>query len=827
MPELSHPAVSLPAGEPAAHPLPGGGELGALVRAKDWAATPLGPIDAWPAGLRAAASMVLYSAFPMIVLWGPELVQIYNDAYRMLMGGKHPTGLGQGNRECWPEAWHINESIFPRVFAGETISFREARYPLAPHGVLEDFYLTLSYSPVRDERGGVAGVFVTVFDVTGEVRTRLERDEALADLRAERARLYEVFEQAPAAIAVLEGEDYTFTVANPRYRELVGGRHVVGRTLDDALPEVRGQGFVDLLDGVRATGEPYVASGALVRLPRADGGGLEDVYVDFVYQPLRDAGGAVYGVMAHAVEVTEQVSARRRIEALAAERAAVLGQVADVVVTTDLEGRITFANAAARAIYGEIALGAPIWDAEQPFTLLDADGGRRPAEQVPLARAVRGERVIDEEWRVRRADGTEVHVLGSAVPVRAGDGAAIGAAMTVRDVTEQRRLQREVEVERNRLVEVFRQAPALIAVTQGPTHRISTANAVFRRVLGAHRPIEGLDVRDAFPELEGQGFFELLDGVFATGEPFVGNEILARFDRDGTGVVTDGFFNFVYQPLRDAHDAVTGILIHAVEVTGQVLARKDAEAKAEELLRLTHALERSNRELDQFAYVASHDLKAPLRGIATLTQFIEEDLGDRLTAESADHMRMLKGRVHRMDGLIEGILTYSRAGRARAPSERVETGALVRDVIELLAPGPGVRVEVTAVLPVLETERVPLQQVFLNLIGNAIKHARAARPDVVVRVECRDTRDGCEFTVADNGPGIAPEYHDRIWGIFQTLQARDKVEGTGIGLAVVKKIVESRGGRAWVDSAPDAGAAFHFTWPRAAAPFPEPTGVSP
>jgi len=804
---------------------PGGGELGALIRGRDWGATPLGPVETWPQSLRTAASVALYSDFASVVLWGPELIQIYNDRYRVLMGAKHPAGLGQGNRECWPEAWHVNQAIYPRVLAGETVSFRETRYSLAPHGVLEDFYLTLSYSPVRDESGGVGGVFVTVFDVTSEVRARTERDRALAEATAERQRLYDVFMQAPAAIALLEGPGHRFTVANPRYRELVGGRDVVGKDVVDALPEIRGQGFVELLDGVRATGEAFAASEAVVQLDRRGTGELEDVYLDFVYQPLQDAAGAVFGIMAHAVEVTGQVEARRRVEALAAERAAILGQIADVVLTVDLEGRVTFANEAARAIYGEIRLGLTVWDAAQPFRVVDPDGTERPTDRLPLSRAVAGERVVDDEWRVRRADGREVTVMGSAVPVNAADGTRIGAALTVRDVSEQRRLQQQVEVERNRLADVFRQAPAVIAVTEGPEHRILTANPLFRQVVGAHRAVEGLPVREALPDLEGQGFFELLDRVYATGEPFVGNELLGRFDRNGDGVMEDGYFNFVYHPLADGDGGVRGIMIHAVEVTDQVVARKEVEQKAEELLRLAHALEQSNRELDQFAYVASHDLKAPLRGIANLTQWIEEDLGDRVTGESAEHMRLLQGRVHRMEALIDGILAYSRAGRVRTPPEPVDTGALVRDVVELLAPGAGVEVEVEPGMPTVEAERIPLQQVFMNLVGNAVKYGRAARGTVRVRVGWRAVRDACEFTVADDGPGIAPEYHDRIWGIFQTLQARDKVEGTGIGLSVVKKIVESRGGEAWVRSAAGEGAEFGFTWPRMARSPSTPTGT--
>jgi light-regulated signal transduction histidine kinase (bacteriophytochrome) len=228
---------------------------------------------------------------------------------------------------------------------------------------------------------------------------------------------------------------------------------------------------------------------------------------------------------------------------------------------------------------------------------------------------------------------------------------------------------------------------------------------------------------------------------------------------------------------------------------------------------LEHALrlEQTNRELDQFAYVASHDLKAPLRGIANLAQWIEEDLGDQVTGESREHLRLLRGRVNRMDALIEGVLAYSRAGRVRGEVEYVDTANLVAIVLELLAPN-GVTVNVQPRLPTLVTERVPLQQVFMNLIGNAIKYGRPVGG--VVAISAEEKGDLVQFSIADNGPGIAPQYHERIWQIFQTLAPRDEVEGTGIGLSVVRKLVEMRGGRAWVESDVGAGTTFFFTWPR-------------
>lgn len=225
-------------------------------------------------------------------------------------------------------------------------------------------------------------------------------------------------------------------------------------------------------------------------------------------------------------------------------------------------------------------------------------------------------------------------------------------------------------------------------------------------------------------------------------------------------------------------------------------------------------LEQSNRELDQFAYVASHDLKAPLRGIANLAQWLEEDLGDKVTGESLEHLHLLRGRVNRMEALIEGILTYSRAGRARDDIEQVDVGKLIATATDMLAPSPGITVTVQPDLPTLLTERVPLQQVFMNLIGNAIKYAGGTSPRAtVVTITAEPAGDLIRFGVGDNGPGIAAQFHEKIWQIFQTLAPRDEIEGTGIGLSVVRKLVETRGGRAWVESAVGEGSTFYFTWP--------------
>ncbi len=243
------------------------------------------------------------------------------------------------------------------------------------------------------------------------------------------------------------------------------------------------------------------------------------------------------------------------------------------------------------------------------------------------------------------------------------------------------------------------------------------------------------------------------------------------------------------------------------------LARARAEAEAEELARLSSELQRSNAELDQFAYVASHDLKAPLRGISNLAQWIHEDLEDRLTDETREYLDLLSGRVHRMEALIDGLLSYSRAGRMREEPARVEVGQLVREVTDLIDPPEDTELVIDDSMPTLETEKLPLQQVFHNLIANAVKYG----PEEGLRVEVSAEEENgfWRFSVRDNGPGISPRYQERIWVMFQTLQPRDEVEGTGIGLALVKEYVRTMGGRVGVQSEPGVGSTFWFTLPTA------------
>lgn len=251
----------------------------------------------------------------------------------------------------------------------------------------------------------------------------------------------------------------------------------------------------------------------------------------------------------------------------------------------------------------------------------------------------------------------------------------------------------------------------------------------------------------------------------------------------------------------------------------EVVERKSAE---QELQRLNETLEQhiANRTaeaerraqyLEEFAYVTSHDLKAPLRAVSNLAQWIEEDLEEKLEGATKEQLALLRDRVRRMHDLIEGLLEYSRVGRTSDPESLVDTRELLEEIIDFLSPVEGFSIKIKGKMPILRADRLQLGQVFSNLISNSLKHHGGKKGKI--RIRCENLDHLYEFSVCDDGQGIAPQYHQKVFMMFQTLESKDFENSTGIGLALVKKIVEEHGGTIKLESEPGEGACFYFTWP--------------
>lgn len=309
-------------------PFAGPGEIRALARGIPWASTALGPVGRWPQELRTLVRAALDSPFPINLWCGSELVLIYNDAYSAVLGAKHPAALGRPGSEVWNEIWGQISPMFDQIRSGgEAIYEDDAPFvvlrnddPAVASTELEpNAWFTFSLSPVRDEQGEIIAFLNIVSETTG--RLEAERNTALARERAERAeaRLLEMFEQAPAFMALLRGPEHVFEYTNEAYKRLVGNRDLIGRPVAKALPEIRGQGFESLLNRVRVSGEVYVGREVAVTLSRTEGAEPEERFVDFVYYPISESPGTPSGVVAHGSDVTDHVLARQEAQKARAE----------------------------------------------------------------------------------------------------------------------------------------------------------------------------------------------------------------------------------------------------------------------------------------------------------------------------------------------------------------------------------------------------------------------------------------------------------------------------------------------------------------------------
>ncbi|WP_026369425.1 PAS domain S-box protein [Kallotenue papyrolyticum] len=677
-----------------------------------------------------------------------------------------------------------------------------------PDGVLRQLDITLQYITLAHES---AGCIAVIRDVT-------ERRQIEEELHRQSGLMTTILENATSALFMMD-PDGRCTFMNRAAEEMTGYR----------LEEIRAMALHDAIHHHYADGRPFPRQACPLdraleqNQPVRD---HEDVFIrkNGEFFPVMCAARPIYaqgrpvGTVIEVRDITAEKQARQQALERALQQEALLNTVPAIAFYKDCASRYITVNRAFAELVNrplEAIAGKTDFDF---FPRELAERYRRDDHAVITS----GQPCHNIEEQVHDANGQVRWVTTFKTPIRDAQGRVTGLVGISFDTTARKQMEAErerlihtLEFERARLAELFINAPAFIAILRGPHHVFERTNPAYDQLIG-YRQIIGKPVAEALPEVVAQGFIELLDRVYQSGEPFIGREVRVLLQRQPQGPLEERFVNFVYQPMREADGAIGGIYVHGVDVTDMVLARREIERRADELQRLTQALEASNRELDQFAYITSHDLKAPLRGIANLAQWIEEDLGERATPNIRQHLTLLRGRVLRMEGLIDGILQYSRVGRSGGVKEHVDVRQLLDEILDLLAPPQHATITITDGMPVLFTERLPLHQVFSNLIGNAIKHHHG--PALHIRISAEQRAGLVEFAVADNGPGIAPQYHERIFGIFQTLAPRDQVEGSGLGLALVKKIVEHQGGRVWVESDEGQGATFRFTWPAAGMP---------
>jgi PAS domain S-box-containing protein len=466
----------------------GPGETPKLVREFDWATTSLGPIATWPQSRRTTAEIVLNSPIAMVLMCGADHVMIYNDAYSLIAGPRHPQALGGTVPGIWPEIWdNWNRGIIEAGFRGEVISHTDQLMQVRRSGVAEDVWFDLYYTPVRDEQQQIWAVLCTVIEITQRVlteqRQRRNEDELrkLADslavereavraanrqLAAETASLRELFEYAPGFMAVLRGPAHVFDLVNEPYRALIGGRDVIGLPVLEALPEIRDQGFAELLDQVYSTGEVFIGRKMPVVLQTA--AGAQERLLDFVYQPVRNKAGEIVSIFVEGTDVTDRSAAEERLQI--AQRAGGIGTFEWYPQTGKLAVSDEF-----RALWG-LAADVDVTDQLLVDMLVPED-----REKSGPQRLTAGNPLDYTEYRVRRGDTGELRWLARrGEVVRSTQGAPeryVGASF---DITMRKRAEEELRVlaetleqrvatevaERSRAEDALRQAQKMEAVGQ-------------------------------------------------------------------------------------------------------------------------------------------------------------------------------------------------------------------------------------------------------------------------------------------------------------------------------------------------------------------------
>jgi len=392
----------------------------------------------------------------------------------------------------------------------------------------------------------------------------------------------------------------------------------------------------------------------------------------------------------------------------------------------------------------------------------------------------------------RRKDGTEFPVEVGLNPIETEDGIKVLSAIT--DISARKRME-------ERFRQVVEAAPnAMVMVDKSGT--IEMVNTQAENIFGYSRAeLLGNSVDMLLPARFSHNHSHHRDSFFSDLAPRsmgAGRDLYGR-RKDGSEFPVEVGLNPI-----ETEDG-TKVLSAITDISARIKASKRLAEHREDL-------ERSNKELATFAYVASHDLKSPLRGIFQISQWIEEDLNNGDAAAIPSHMNLLRGRLRRMENLLDDLLAYSRAGRLEGGMSQVELGLLAKSIFELQAPPAGFSLVVADDLPAFTTLATPLEQVLRNLFTNAIKHHDHSTG--CIKLESTITnKDYYEFSVTDDGPGIPPEYHERVFIMFQTLRPRDEVEGSGMGLALVKKIVETYGGSIRIVSDGVRGTSICFTWP--------------
>ncbi|WP_266363560.1 PAS domain S-box protein [Tellurirhabdus rosea] len=664
---------------------------------------------------------------------------------------------------------------------------------------------------------------IAIGAVMRDMRPEMANQRALLESEA---RFRNMIVQAPVAIGMLRGEDLVIVEANRYILELWGkGVEIIGKPLLAALPEIKGQGFIELLEGVYASGEAYYGYEVLAQLERSKG--LEDCYFNFVYAPIRESDGTISGIIVVATEVTPQVKAKKELEESEKRfRNLVLGAPMATAVYAGPDMVIQLANEAMLKLWGKDAsvIGKKLHDAlpeleGQPFHQLLTDV--YTSGVAYQAKEDRADLVVDGKLQTFYFNFTYK-------PLRDADGKVYAILNMALDITYQVNAKQQLRETEESLREAVDLAE-LATWTINPATAEMTSSDRVRDWLGVDGPLPPELIVGCVHEKDRPEFERITQAAL---DPASGGHMDLEYTVINQRTGQEHILHTQARVLFDENGSPYLIRGTSQEITAQRMTEQELEkqvqVRTEELKKSNQQLQQSNQELERYAYVASHDLQEPLRKIQIYSGLLAERFRKDVSEEGLYYLNKVEESANRMSVLIKNILDFSRTSHQMQLLEEVDLNEVVESVqkdLEMALSQKNARVEVERLCR-LEAVPVQMRQLFYNLIGNALKFAREeVRPEIVIR--SRELTEAevrryeklnprlrhCEITVSDNGIGFNPAFADKIFGLFQRLHPQQQYQGTGIGLALCQRIVVNHQGELWAESEEGKGATFHLVLP--------------
>jgi PAS domain S-box-containing protein len=777
-----------------------------LVDRFDWSRTSLGPMDSWPASQRALVTFMLHAPVAMASLWGPQGVMIYNDAYAVIAGDKHPHTLGMKVAEAWPEVADFNAAILARVLRGETVSYADQELILVRNGVAQTTWFNLDYSPAYGDDGAPIGEIAVVVETTGRVRA--ERYQ-----RGEMERMKAMFAQAPGFMCMLMGPTHVFALANEAYHSLVGHREIVGKSVVEALPEASEQGFTALLDRLYASGEPFSGHAIPFKAAATALAPARERFLDFIYQPMRAEDGAVFGIFVQGSDVTERVLAERAVRESSDVFSALAQSLPNQVWAAPGDGVLNWFN---QQVYDYAGAQPGQFDDGNWAAMVHPDDLAETvrAWQAALDAGVAYER----EFRLRRHDGVYRWHIARALPVKNEAGVVQRWVGTNTDIEDQKLASLLLANMNDMLSNEIRQRTAerdRMWVLSTDLMLVADFNATLEAVNPAFTSLLGW--REA--EIVGNSFMQLVhpDDVAATLQEVSG--------------LASGQTTFKFENRYRHHDGSYRLIswsaspddehIHAV---GRDIT---ADRAAQEAMRRTEQALQQSQKMETIGKLTggvAHDFNNLLQVISGNLQLLLSDV--------AANPRALKRVENAIGGVARGAKLASQLlafGRRQALEPKVvKISRYVAGMDDMLHRTIGEEIELETVISAglwnVLADTAQVENAILNLcinardamngVGKLTIEVGNATLDEAYAATHEDVQAGqyVMIAVSDTGAGMPPEVVQKAFEPFFSTKPEGK--GTGLGLSMVYGFVKQSGGHIKIYSEVGNGTSVKMYLPR-------------